>query len=276
MTTQLEKANAFKKLHAREEAFIIANAWDAGSARILAFLSFEALATTSAGFAQTLARRDGEVTLEEKLEHCRLLCSVTDLPVSADLENGFADDPDSVAENIRRAAGTGLVGGSIEDFAGDAPDSIYEFSLAVERVQAAVEATRSLDFPFVLTARAENQLRNQNDLGDTVRRLQAFEEAGADVLYAPGLSTLDEVRTVTSSVAKPVNVLATMVPGATVEQLAAAGAKRISIGAALARASITPLLRAGREMLEKGSFDWLADMPPDRLVDQALANATKS
>ena len=256
MVTQQEKADRFKKLHEQAGAFVIPNPWDAGSARILEGLGFQALATTSSGFANTLGRLDGQVTLDEKLEHCRSICRATSVPVNADLENGFADDPETAARTMVRAAKAGVAGGSIEDYNGEA---IYDFDLAVERVQAAAEAAHALETPFMLTARAENLLRGRDDLDDTIRRLQAFEAAGADVLYAPGLKTLDEVQTVTSAVSKPVNVLAVMVKGATVQELASAGAKRLSIGGALASASLAPLLKAGREMLEAGSFDWLSD-----------------
>src|SRR5215207_1754900 len=245
MTTQKERAERFRALHEREGAFIIPNPWDAGSARLLAGLGFEALATTSAGFANTLGRADGQVTRDEVIEHCRDLCAATALPVSADLENCFADAPEEAAETVLLGARAGLVGGSVEDYSGDPSNPIYDFGLAVERVQAAAEAARSLDFPFTLTARAENLLRGKNDLDDTIRRLQAFEAAGADVLYAPALSTLDEVRLVTSAVSKPVNVLAPMLKGVTVAQLADAGVKRISLGGALARAALTAVLRAG-------------------------------
>ncbi|TFH46386.1 MAG: isocitrate lyase/phosphoenolpyruvate mutase family protein, partial [Lysobacterales bacterium] len=193
MATQLEKADRFKALHERDGAFVIPNPWDPGSARLLAALGFEALATTSSGFANSIGRPDGEVSLEEKIAHCRALCAATDLPVSADLEKCFADSPEGAAETIRMAAEAGVVGGSIEDFSGDAGKPIYDFDLAVERVHAAVEAARSLDFPFTLTARAENLLHGRNDLDDTIRRLQAFEEVGADVLYAPALTTLEQV-----------------------------------------------------------------------------------
>ncbi|MBA3766069.1 MAG: isocitrate lyase/phosphoenolpyruvate mutase family protein [Acidobacteria bacterium] len=260
MATQKEKAERFKALHEHEGVFIIPNPWDIGSARLLAGLGFEALATTSAGFANSLGRLDGQVTLSELMEHCHDLCAATDLPVSADLENCFADDPDKAAETILLAAQAGLVGGSIEDYTGNPSNPIYEFELAVERVHAAAEAAQSLDFPFTLTARAENLLRGKHDLDDTIRRLQAFEEAGADVLYAPALTTLDEVRLVTSALSKPVNVLAPLVKGATVAQLADAGAKRISLGGALARAAITALLRAGIEMQDQGSFGWALDL----------------
>lgn len=255
MVRQLEKAERFRALHERQGAFLIPNPWDAGSARLLEELGFEALATTSAGFAQALGRLDGSVTLEEKLEHCRTLTAVTDIPVSADLENGFADDPEKAARTITLAAEAGVVGGSIEDYSGT---EIYDFDFAVERVCAAVQAARSLDFPFTLTARAENHIRGRNDLDDTVRRLQAYAEAGADVLYAPGLASLEDVRAVARSVGKPVNVLAPCIAGVSVSELAAAGAKRISVGSALADVAIGALLRAGREMQDQGSFGWLS------------------
>lgn len=270
MATQKEKAEIFKALHEREGAFIIPNPWNPGSARLLAGLGFEALATTSAGFANSLGRLDGQVTLDEVLEHCRNLCSATDLPVSADLENCFADDPERAAETILLAAQAGLVGGSIEDYSGNPSNPIYDFELAVERVHAAAEAARSLNFPFTLTARAENLLRGRHDMDDTVRRLQAFEAAGADVLYAPGLTTLDEVRLVTSALSKPENVLAPMLKGVTVAQLADAGAKRISVGGALARAALTALLRAGTEMRDQGSFGWASDLASGTDVNKLL------
>lgn len=260
MATQAEKAAKFRALHAREGAFIIPNPWDAGSARLLAALGFEALATTSAGFAHSLGRLDGMVTLQEKIAHCRALCAATDLPVSADLENCFAHEPKKAAETIVLAAQAGVAGGSIEDYSGDASKPIYDFALAVERVQAAAEAAHALDFPFTLTARAENLLRGRPDLDDTIRRLQAFEAAGADVLYAPALKTLEEVRMVTSAVRKPVNVLVPALPGITLAQLAQAGAKRVSIGGALARAVIATLLRAGLEMRDQGSFNWTSEL----------------
>jgi 2-methylisocitrate lyase-like PEP mutase family enzyme len=270
MTTQREKADRFKALHERAGAFIIPNPWDVGSACLLAGLGFEALATTSAGFANSLGRLDGQVTRADVIEHCRSLSAATDLPVSADLENCFAHDPTKVGETILLGAQAGLVGGSIEDYSGDPAKPIYDFALAVERVQAAVEAARSLDFPFTLTARAENLLHGKNDIDDTVRRLQAFEAAGADVLYAPGLKTLAEVRLVTSALTKPVNVLGVVLQGVTVEQLAEAGAKRISTGGALARAAITALLRAGAEMRAHGSFEWTSDLASSADVKKLL------
>ena len=227
---------------------------------MLSALGFEALATTSSGFANSLGRLDGQVTREEVMEHCRRISAATDLPVSADLEDCFADDPSEVAETILLGAQAGLVGGSIEDFTRDPSEPIYDFTLAVERVHAAAEAARSLDFPFTLTARAENLLHGRNDLDDTVRRLQAFEAAGADVLYAPGPKTLEEVRLVTGALRKPVNVLAPLIKGVTVAQLAEAGAKRLSTGGALARAAVTALLRAGAEMIERGGFEWTSGL----------------
>ena len=257
MPTQQEKAQRFRDLHEEPGAFVIPNPWDVGSARILEGLGFQALATTSSGFAQTLGRRDGRVSLAEKLDHCRALCEATTVPVSADLEYGFGHAPADVQATIAAVASTGAVGGSIEDFDGE---GIYELDLAVERVSAAVQAARALDFPFTVTARAENLLRGVDDLDDTLRRLQAFESAGADVLYAPGLRTLDQVRQVCAGVSRPVNVLAPMVAGASIEDFAGAGARRLSIGGALALASLVPVLRAGREMLERGTFGWTQDL----------------
>lgn len=270
MVTQIEKAERFRALHEREGAFVIPNPWDVGSARLLAGLGFDALATTSAGFANSLGRLDGQMTSDEVIEHCRSLSAATELPVSADLENCFADDPAEVGETILLGARAGLVGGSIEDYGGEPSKRIYDFGLAVERVHAAAEAARSLDFPFTLTARAENLIRGKKDLDDTIRRLQAFEAAGADVLYAPGLTTLDEVRLVAGALTKPVNVLAPMVRGATVAQMADAGARRISTGGALARAALTALLRAGTEMLTQGSFGWTSDVAPGADVKRWL------
>jgi 2-methylisocitrate lyase-like PEP mutase family enzyme len=267
MTAQSSQANRFRALHLRDGAFIIPNPWDAGSARLLEALGFEALATTSSGLANTLGRVDGEVTLEEKLAHLRALCSAVDIPVSADLENGFGDAPEAAAQAITLAAEAGVVGGSIEDYSGS---EIYDVALAVDRVTAAVEAARALSFPFTLTARAENLIRGRDDLDDTIRRLQAFEHAGADVLYAPGLRTLEQVRAVTGSVGKPVNVLGVMVQDATLSALAAAGAKRVSIGGALARAAWTPVLAAAAEMNDQGSFHWTSKLVSSAELDTLL------
>ncbi|MEM8860625.1 MAG: isocitrate lyase/phosphoenolpyruvate mutase family protein [Chloroflexota bacterium] len=268
MTTQLEKANRLKGLH-ESGVFVIPNPWDVGSAKIMEGLGFQALATTSSGFAYTLGRLDGQVTFEEKLDHCRALAAATSVPISADLENMFAHDPESVAKKLKLAAETGIVGGSIEDYDGE---KIYDFNHAVERVQAAVEAAKSLDFPFGLTARSENLIRNVIDLDDTIRRLQAFEAAGASVLYAPGLKTLEDVKLVVESVSKPVNVLiSTMADRATtVEQLVETGARRISVGGAMAHIAYGSLIRDGDETLEHGSFNWLNHLSTGRKIGSLL------
>lgn len=255
MTSRMEKAERFQALHQGQEPFVMPNPWDAGSARLLAGLGFPALATTSSGFALSLGRLDGSVSLDEKLAHCRALVDATDLPLSADLENGYADSPEEVANTIRAVAETGVAGGSIEDHTREPKRPIYDFDLAVERVHAAAEAAHALDRPFTLTARAENHLWGGTDLDDTIRRLKAFEAAGADVLYAPGLTSLDVVRQVVASVDRPVNVLAPPLRDVTVRQLAAAGVSRISVGGALAKAAIGTLVTAGREMRERGRFD---------------------
>lgn len=260
MPNQAEKAAVFQALHARPGAFVIPNPWDAGTARILAALGFEALATTSGGLAFALGQRDGTVGRDGTLANASAIVAETDLPVSADLENGFGDAPGEVAETVRLAAVAGLVGASIEDASGNAAQPIYGFDHAVERIEAAVEAARALPFPFMLTARAENFLHGIPDLDDTIRRLQAFERAGADVLYAPGLPSLDAVRAVCAAVSRPVNVLAGG-SGATpsVAALAEAGVKRISLGALLSRAALGGLVRAAREIKESGTFSFAAD-----------------
>ena len=250
---QSRKAQAFKALHERAGTFVIPNPWDAGSARLLSSLGFQALATTSAGFAFSIGRRDGAVTWDETLSNAKAIVDATDLPVSADLENGFGDDPREVAATILGAAEIGLVGGSIEDATGDAARPIYDFAQAVERVAAAVEAARSLSFPFMLVARAENFLAGRADLDDTIRRLQAFEKAGADVLYAPGLPNIEAIRAVCAAVSRPVNVLAGG-PEYSVAELAEAGARRISVGGAFARAALGGLMRAAQEVQERGTF----------------------
>lgn len=273
--SQSEKGKKFRALHAGPKAFIIPNPWDAGSARILAALGFEALATTSAGYAFSLGRRDGQVTREEALAHCRVIADASDLPVAADLENCFGDDAKTVAETIRLAGSTGIVGGSVED--ADAKGRIYEFEHAVDRVKAAVESARALPFPFTLTARAENFLHGHQDLDDTIRRLQAFAEAGADVLYAPGLTSLDAIKKVCAAVApKPVNALAGM-KGANfpVAELEAAGARRISLGGALARVALGALMSAGREMKEKGTFGFVDRAAPSAEVNGIMTDRSR-
>ena len=259
---QAEKAIRFRRLHEREGVLIVPNPWDAGSAKLLASLGFEALATTSAGLAYTLAKPDGEgvVTREEAMRNAREIVDATGLPVSADLENGYGDDPSACAETIRLAAAAGLVGGSIEDATGRAADAIYPFELAVERVRAAVAAARSLPFPFVLTARAENLIYGRPDLPDTIRRLVAFAEAGTDVLYAPGLKTRDEVDAVVRAVApRPVNVLVgTTALQVSLAELAGLGVKRVTLGSALARVAYGALLQAGEGLLQRGDLGFLA------------------
>ena len=267
MRTQAEKAAAFRALHERPGAFIIPNPWDAGTAKLLASLGFEALATTSLGLANMLGRVDGTggVSRSEVLDNCRAIAEATDLPVNADLENGYADEPRAAAEMIRLAAEAGVVGGSIEDATGDAAKPIYDFALAVERVHAAVEVARALPFRFVLTARAENLLHGRPDLDDTIRRLQAFEKAGADVLYAPGVRDLATIRTVTSAVTRPVNVVMSAAdPGLTLAELAEAGVKRVSVGGALSRLALAAFLEGAREMKDKGAFTWVRRTVPSR------------
>ncbi len=255
--TQREKAETFKALHDQDGIFLIPNPWDIGTTRILTGLGFDALATTSAGFAFSQGRQEGVISRDEVLEHARTIVGATHLPVSADMENGYGHEPEAAAEMITLAAGTGLVGGSIEDFTGDADNPIYDFGLAVERVAASAEAARALDFPFAFTARAENYLHGRADLDDTIKRLQAFEAAGADVLYAPGLPDIEAVRNVCSSVSKPVNVVMGLAGKAmTVEELREAGVRRISVGASFARTALGALLRAGREIKEAGTFTY--------------------
>jgi 2-methylisocitrate lyase-like PEP mutase family enzyme len=258
-TRQEKKAEEFRALHGGEP-FVIPNPWDAGSARALAGLGFKALASTSSGFAFTLGRRDGGVTLDEVVEHAAALDEATDLPVSVDLENGYGADPESAALAITRVAGVGAVGGSIEDY--DPEGGVYERAQAVERVAAAVEAVRSLSFPFVLTARAENHIRGNPDLWDSIARLQAFEEAGADVLYAPGLRTAEEVRAVCAAVSRPVNVLA--LPELSLAEVVAAGAQRISVGGGLTWVAVSAMAAAAREIRDDGDFSSLgARLPLD-------------
>lgn len=255
MRTQSEKGTIFRALHERDRAFIIPNPWDVGTARILEQLGFEALATTSAGFAFSRGRPDGQVGRAAMLVHVAEIAAATDLPVSGDLENGYGDEPETAAETIRMAAAAGLVGGSIEDSTGRVDEPIYALEHAVERVRAAVEAARALPFPFTLTARAENYLHGRPDLKDTIRRLQAFQEAGADVLYAPGLTTREEIAAVLGAVSRPVNVLMGMAGmRLTVAELSEMGVKRVSTGGALARVALGAFMEAAREMRESGTF----------------------
>ena len=271
MRTQTEKAKLFRALHERPGAFIIPNPWDAGTARLLAAMGFEALATTSLGLANMLGRVGA--SRDAIIENCRTIVEATELPVNADLENGGAHDPKEAAVAVRLAAEAGAVGGSIEDATGDRQAPIYDFALAVERIHAAVEVARSLPVPFMLTARAENFLYGRTDLDETIRRLQAFEAAGADVLYAPGIHDLATIKTVVSAVKKPFNlVMGFADPTLTVEQLSAAGVKRISVGGALSRCALATFLRCAREMKEQGSFTYVREMAPVREIKQAFAS----
>ena len=266
---QLLKAQAFKALHDRQGIFVIPNPWDAGSAKMLASLGYQALATTSAGYAFSQGKADGALSLDETLANVRAIVAATDLPVAVDLENGFADDPLESAQSLLRAAEAGAVGGSIEDATGRADAPIYCFEHAVARIEAAVAAVRTLPFPFVLTARAENYLHGNPDLDDTIRRLQAFAEAGADVLYAPGLRSAEEVRAVVQAVApKPVNVLMSGGLKLTVQQLEELGVRRISTGSALALAAFGEFFRAAEEIQQAGTFGFTSQSMPYAKANQ--------
>lgn len=257
---QTVRFERFRRLHEDSGVFVVPNPWDAGSARILTALQFPALATTSAGFAFSLGRKDmgGGVARDQILQNARSIVEATHLPVSADLQNGFGDEPGDCAETIRLASDVGLVGGSIEDASGDPTRPIYDFALAVERIAAAKDAAASL--PFVLTARAENYLWARPDLDDTIRRLRAYSDAGADVLYAPGLPTLEAVREVCGAVGKPVNVVMGLKgPAWSLEQLQEAGVKRVSVGGSFARAALAGLIRAAKEVKESGTFGYAAE-----------------
>ena len=268
MTTQRDKAERFLELHHGSAPLLIPNPWDAGSARILEWAGFPALATTSSGFAATLGRLDGSVTRDEALQHATAVSAAVTVPVSADFENGFADSPDGVAENIRLAAATGLAGCSVEDATGREDDPVYDSALAVDRVAAAAEAATAGPARLVLTARAENYLYGRTDLADTIARLQAFQEAGADVLYAPGLTSLADIREVVRSVDRPVNVLA-LGKGPAVAELADAGVARISVGGAFAYAALGALVEAATELRDQGTYGFLARASEGRKAVQA-------
>jgi len=263
MPTQAEKAARFLALHQAREPFVVANPWDAGSARILTGLGFQALSTTSAGLAFTLGRTDGtaSVSRAEALANAKTIVDATLLPVAADLENGYGHRPEDAAETIRLAAEAGLVGGSIEDATGDPARPIYDFNHAVERITAAASAAHALPFPFMFVARAENYLHGRPDLDDTIDRLQAFESAGAEVLYAPGVTRPEDIRTVCSSVRRPVNVLMGIkgAPMLSLKELGQLGVRRVSLGSGFARAAMTAFLRAAREVRELGTFTFTED-----------------
>ena len=267
-TTQQTKAENFRQLH-DDGCFVIPNFWDPGSAVILERLGFQALATTSAGFAESLGKLDGQVTLEEKLAHTMACAEVTTAPISVDFENGFAHAPEEAATNLERLAETGVVGASIEDWSGT---EIYEHTHAVERIAACVEAARSLPFPFTLTARAENLLHGVQDLDDTIARLKAFESAGADVLYAPGLASKDHIEAVLEAVERPINVLFAFMPDTNLSEFAEIGVRRVSLGGALALHAIGATLRAANRILEDGDFTWLFDAAPPKVVKDLLGS----
>jgi 2-methylisocitrate lyase-like PEP mutase family enzyme len=273
MTTQAEKGQAFRALHEGGSAFIIPNPWDVGTARLLARLGFEALATTSAGYAFSVGRRDNKVGRQMMMSHVSAIVSATDLPVSADLENGFGHTPEDVALTIRLAAAAGAVGGSIEDATGRADQPIYEVALAVERMNAAAAVVRDLPFAFTLTGRAENYLCGRPDVKDTIKRLQAYQEAGAEVLYAPGLTSTEDIVAVVSSVDRPVNVVMGL-QGVQLNlaELSALGVKRVSVGSALSRAAFGAFLRGAREMREHGTFGFAEEAVSYRDINALFAS----
>jgi 2-methylisocitrate lyase-like PEP mutase family enzyme len=261
MRTQTEKGIVFRALHQRDSAFIIPNPWDVGTARLLAHLGFEALATTSAGYAFSIGQRDNTVGRDKMIAHVCDIVAATDLPVSADLENGFGDDPETAAETIRLGAAAGLVGGSIEDSSARPDDPIYELERAAERVRAAAELAHSLPFSFTLTARAENYLFGRRDLNDTIKRLQAYQEAGADVLYAPGLTSREDIAAVVSSLDRPVNVLMGLAGvRLNLAELSEIGVKRVSVGSVLSRVALSAFIRAAEEMRDHGTFTFGDDI----------------
>lgn len=277
MLTQAEKGAAFAELHKRAGTFLIPNPWDVGSARLLAHLGFEALATSSAGYAFSIGKPDNAVGRDAMMAHAASVAAATDLPVSIDLENGFGDAPEDVAETIRLAAATGAVGGSIEDATQRTDDPIYERELAVERIRAAAEVAHDLPFPFMLTARAENYLAGRFDLKDTIERLQMYQEAGADVLYAPGLASKEDIATLVSSVDRPVNLLMGL-KGVklTMAEVSALGVKRISVGSGLARCALGAFLRAARELREDGTFTFAEDAVDFRTINSIFRSADQT
>lgn len=279
MATQAEKANRFAELHQDPGVFALPNPWDVGSARMLEGMGFVALATTSSGFAQTLGRMDGEVTFEEKLEHCRALAAATSIPITVDFENGFAHLPDDVAANVLRVAETGVAGASIEDFTGEPGEPIYPIELAVERVAAAVEAAASLPFPFMITARAEHLLHlartrtSDSDVEQAIERVVAYEKAGAPAVYAPGLRTLADIEALVTEVSVPVNVLGPFLAAHSLDEIGRAGAKRVSLGGALARRIAAAAIEAGRSFLD-GHLDWARDAAPAGEIKALFDGAT--
>ena len=275
MKTQVEKGQIFAALHERDGAFIIPNPWDVGTARLLAQLGFEALATTSAGYSFSMGQRDNSIERIDMMAHVATIAAATELPVSADLENGFGDSPEMVAETIKLAVGTGLVGRSIEDMSRQPGRPIYELAAAVDRVRAAAEVVSDLPFAFTLTARAENYLAGRPDLNDTIKRLQAYQAAGADVLYAPGIVSKDDIATIVKSVDRPLNVVMGL-QGVqmSVAELSAIGVKRVSVGSALSRAALGAFLRAAREMQEHGTFTFAEQAVGYRDINAMLSHGS--
>jgi 2-methylisocitrate lyase-like PEP mutase family enzyme len=271
MKTQAQKAADFEALHKAPGCFVIPNPWDAGSARILAGLGFKALTTTSAGYARSIGVVDYKAGRQNVIEHIRAMAPAVDIPLAADLENGFGHSPEDCAETIRQGAEAGLVGGSIEDFTGDRGDPIYDIAKAAERVRAAAEAARKLPFRFMLCARAENYLNGRPDLADTIKRLQAYQEAGADVLFAPGLNTAEEIRTVCKSIDRPFNIVrGPRKEMMTVEQVGALGVKRISLGGMMHAVAISAMIGAAKEIAETGTFEFSKSMPHAAEIDALL------
>lgn len=273
MPTQEEKCLTFEKLHSGAEAFIIANPWDAGSAKVLQGMGFKALATSSSGFAFAIGKEDGQPTLQEKLSHCRAVAAATDIPVSADFEDGYASSPEDVAKNVAALIETGVAGCSIEDF-DRTEKQLFDGSLAIERVSAAAEVVSALDFSFQLTARAEHLLRGRTSLDEVIERLNAYEAAGADVLFAPGIGSLEDLKTVTDAIGKPFNVLGVMVPGATLADFQAAGAQRVSIGGSLPFVGMKPIIESCAAMINDGSFEWVKNMAPPGEVISLMNKGT--
>ena len=271
MTTQIEKAEIFRKLHAKGSCFVIPNPWDQGSARILEHMGFKALASSSAGFAFSIAKPDLSITKASLMTHLTGVCQATSVPVSADLQNGFGNDPEDVAVTLLQAAKSGIVGGSIEDSSGDSGTPLYPRELAAERIRQAAVAARSLGFKFTLTARAENYLYGRADLKDTIRRLQAYQEAGADVLFAPGIVSREDIRQIVGSIDKPLNVLIGTGMHLTVPQLQELGVTRISLGASLARAAYGAMMRAATEILTAGSFEYTAQAASGKELNAIFA-----
>lgn len=274
MLSQTEKGGMFRDLHHQQRSFLIPNPWDAGTARLLEWLGFSALASTSAGYAFSQGLPDAGLSRSRVINHLTDLTAATNLPISADLENGFGDSPDVVAETIRLAAAAGVVGASIDDTTGSVNAPVYEAGLAADRIRAAMEAARELDFPFTLTARADNYMVGRSDLGDTITRLQAYQEAGADVLFAPGLKTREEIATVVSSVDLPVNVMIGFNDmDLTFAELADLGVKRVSAGGSLARAALGAFLRASRELRDSGTFSYAHDAASFKEITEMFQQA---